>query len=351
MTSELFPATAALLFGTLLAMVLFIPFAAYEYRRRGSLRPGSVVLGFGIVIYALSLATYTLLPLPSTQSLDCRADAASAQLNPAQAITDVITNGVSSPAALLANPALQQLLLNVALFTPLGILVRGIFSRSLLVTVLVGFAISLFIETTQLTGDWFVYPCAYRLFDVDDLLTNTAGAALGGLLAPVLHITSRHATDDPDSPRPVGVGRRLLGMLSDWGGSFLIGSLAALIFSIVELAARIELPNPVDSAFQQFAPALLPAGIQLWSIVRHGQTLGERVVRLAPVGEPSTLARIARWSVGIGGYLLLGLVTWPPVVAAVQLVALSVLISVFFTRDHRGLGYAVLGWELKDERA
>ena len=80
MTSELFPAAAALVFGTLLAFVLFIPFAAYEYRHRGQLRAGTVVLGFGIVIYGLALATYTLLPLPSVASLDCRADPIAPQL-------------------------------------------------------------------------------------------------------------------------------------------------------------------------------------------------------------------------------------------------------------------------------
>ena len=37
----------------------------------------------------------------------------------------------------------------------------------------------IFFEVTQLTGIFFIYPKAYRLFDVDDLLINTLGGILG----------------------------------------------------------------------------------------------------------------------------------------------------------------------------
>ena len=65
------------------------------------------------------------------------------------------------------------------LFVPLGVLVRVITHRGAVVATALGFAVSLLIEVTQLTGVWGVYPCAYRLFDVDDLLANTLGALLG----------------------------------------------------------------------------------------------------------------------------------------------------------------------------
>ena len=45
--------------------------------------------------------------------------------------------------------------------------------------VLLGFGLSLIIELTQITGIWGIYPCAFRKFDVDDLLLNTLGVALG----------------------------------------------------------------------------------------------------------------------------------------------------------------------------
>ena len=45
------------------------------------------------------------------------------------------------------------------------------------------FLFSLIIELSQLTGLFFTYPGSYRLFDVDDLLTNTLGGFLGTVLA------------------------------------------------------------------------------------------------------------------------------------------------------------------------
>lgn len=52
-----------------------------------------------------------------------------------------------------------------------------------MVATLAGLATSLAIELTQLIGVWGLFPCAHRLFDVDDLLLNTAGATLGSLVA------------------------------------------------------------------------------------------------------------------------------------------------------------------------
>ena len=66
---------------------------------------------------------------------------------------------------------------------PLGFLARAVFKRSLLVSTLITAGLSLAIELTQLTGIWGVYDCAYRIFDVDDLMTNTAGGLLGATLA------------------------------------------------------------------------------------------------------------------------------------------------------------------------
>ena len=48
---------------------------------------------------------------------------------------------------------------------------------------LAGFGLSLFFEVSQITGLFGLYLHPYRLFDVDDLITNTAGTLLGNLLA------------------------------------------------------------------------------------------------------------------------------------------------------------------------
>ncbi len=83
-------------------------------------------------------------------------------------------------------PDVQDLPLNVLLFVPLGMFVRYLLRRGFLATVAIGAAVSLLIELTQLTGDWGLYPCAYRFFSTSDLITNTVGAGIGAFCAPLL---------------------------------------------------------------------------------------------------------------------------------------------------------------------
>lgn len=77
-----------------------------------------------------------------------------------------------SPAGYLKNT-----LLNIVLFMPFGFLLPAIWAdcRALKTTAFAGLALSLTIEILQIF--------TFRLTDVDDLITNTAGAALGYFLA------------------------------------------------------------------------------------------------------------------------------------------------------------------------
>ncbi len=71
----------------------------------------------------------------------------------------------------------------MALFVPLGFLLWRLVPGGAWGALAVAVACSLSIEVTQGTGLWFIYDCAYRVFDVDDVLANTLGAALGLALA------------------------------------------------------------------------------------------------------------------------------------------------------------------------
>lgn len=114
--------------------------------------------------------------------------------------------GLDGPAGLLTNPAALPVALNVALFVPLRAFVRhlshrGRYSGMALVAV-VGLATSLLLEPTQLTGIWRTFDCSYRLFTVDDLLANTAGALLGALIAPLLRrVPGRRPVAPEQAPR------------------------------------------------------------------------------------------------------------------------------------------------------
>ena len=72
---------------------------------------------------------------------------------------------------------------------PFGVYLRYYFCYNWRKTLRLSFLLSLFFELTQLSGLYFVYPGSYRLFDVDDLIVNTAGSMIGFALAgPVSHL-------------------------------------------------------------------------------------------------------------------------------------------------------------------
>ena len=62
---------------------------------------------------------------------------------------------------------------------PLGAFVALYFRKHVRFAIVAGLGLSFLIEIAQLTGLFHIYPCSYRLFDVDDLAMNTLGAALG----------------------------------------------------------------------------------------------------------------------------------------------------------------------------
>lgn len=72
-----------------------------------------------------------------------------------------------------------QVLLNILLFLPLGLLLYWIWGSSFRTVLFTAFAASLTIELTQVTGLWGYYDCAIRTFDVEDIFSNTLGAVMG----------------------------------------------------------------------------------------------------------------------------------------------------------------------------
>ena len=164
------PLLIALLLWPILAAFLTLPILALLYHREHRLRLASTIGSYLSVLYVVGLLTFTQYPMPDEPDRYCATHHLSPQLNPLEFIQDIATGGVS---------AVMQLLLNIVLFMPLGFLLMRFLRRNIGHTVIVGFLLSLTIELTQLSGFWGIYPCSYRQFDVDDLLTNTLGALIG----------------------------------------------------------------------------------------------------------------------------------------------------------------------------
>jgi glycopeptide antibiotics resistance protein/uncharacterized RDD family membrane protein YckC len=232
----LVPVRTALYLFPLIVLVVLLPAAFVSYRRRGRAGGWTTVVFYTFVFYLLAIATQTVLPLPADASY-CTGHsyASSPQLRPFYFVEVVSqrARGHWSPGALLHNPAVWTTALNVVMLAPLGLFLRYAQRMRVVPTVLAGFGISLLFELTQLTGLWFVYPCPYRLFSVDDLLLNTAGVLVGWLLAGPLGRVLPTLEPERDRHRyatKVTFTRRLFALATDLlGFAALLGFLFGLL--------------------------------------------------------------------------------------------------------------------------
>lgn len=338
----------AITLGVVVGVLLFVPFVALSYRRRGGFGFGRFVLWGAALVYVMAIWTYTLLPLPDPATLSC------AGVNTdATAIVDVIRGAFRRRGSAAAtDPAMQQLLLNVLLFVPLGFFLRVLGDRGVVAALVAGFGLSAFVELTQLTGVWTLYPCAYRVFDVDDLLTNTLGAVLGSLLALAVprRLRGSPRLPDADEPQPVTRSRRLLGMACDVIAAWVVG-----VSAVVAVQLALSLLG-AESAVRDGSAARVVGSavpILLWLVVTlvTGATVGDHAVQLRFTGGelPIGLARALRFAGGIGGYLVLGALpgAWGLVTAVF---VVGSLLLVFGTGDRRGLPGLVSGQRLVDAR-
>ncbi|SEB68534.1 VanZ like family protein [Paramicrobacterium humi] len=327
-------------------MLAFVPFVALSYRRRGGMSLGRSLLWFAALVYAMALWTYTLVPFPQSRDVQC----APTQLVPLQFVADVLREGVSSLGAIIHNAALLQVAFNVLLFLPLGWFARWLAGRGLVVATLCGFAVSLAIELTQVTGLWGLYSCAWRIFDVDDLLANTAGAFLGSLLGMLLWRRRRDRVDAAE-PRPITVTRRFLGILCDlaimWLSVFAVGA-ARVVIALVDGRPQLALP---DSVFSAIAFAI-PFIAQLVVVLASGATIGEHIVLLsAQTGRvPAPLVRLLRFGLGIGGYMLLSTFEFPFSGLLLAALVVTTIVMVFTTKNHRGFAAAASDLSIIDAR-
>ena len=163
------------------------------------------------ILYLAGLLIFTLLPLPSDPVAACAAIIHWDNYVPFGsfvAVADQFRDGESLRGTLYA----LSILLNIALFVPLGALAettwrmrrapegapadgsrlaRSIPHRRVLAWVAIGCALSCLIELTQYTGLFGVVPCTYRVVDIDDVIMNTLGTYLGVWLLPLFARNSR----------------------------------------------------------------------------------------------------------------------------------------------------------------
>ncbi|OHE66870.1 MAG: hypothetical protein A2Z99_13445 [Treponema sp. GWB1_62_6] len=256
------------------AAAIALPFAVWHYRRHGHVHPWRAFLGYSFVFYLIAAAFLVILPLPDlppdSAKSDWNASYASVrkpQLNPLGFVEYIR----SVPPGMLRTLAIFQAAFNVLLLMPFAFFLVYLFRIPVFLAGLSGFLLSFLFELCQLTGLFWIYPGPYRLFDLGDLILNTAGAFIGAFVT-VLFVRFRILPDlyrlkRPDTPW-IGVFRRGTSLVFD-GIAVLAGSLS------VSLAGDLVRPGllPFDLC--------VGAGIAFWLVILPsidgGRSLGKRL--------------------------------------------------------------------------
>ncbi|RXH52736.1 VanZ family protein [Kurthia gibsonii] len=297
--------TAAIVFG-IVAVAIWIPWLIYTYRKYGYLPLSVLVISFSFIFYSLAAFFLVILPLPATRDT-CAMQAPNTQhysLIPFKFIEDTLKGNwldIKNPATyvlLFKQPAFYQTFFNFLLLLPLGVYLRYYLVEKAYwwKATIVLFCTTLFFEITQLTGIYGIYNCAYRLFDVDDLMMNTFGGVIGYFIAPaVLAVFPSKKTIEEraaylvekDEVKPMSV---LLAILID--------------LFLVDLSRQWIMVFTKHNEVTSFivTTLLLIVFLVLIPIIWNGRTLGTAVMRFrysSKLSKKTTISRLIKRFIAI----------------------------------------------------
>lgn len=280
----------AMILFPILALLFTVPYVAVQYHRYGSILSLRIVIVYSFVLYLLCVYCLVILPLPTGEAAQAL-HGHRAQLIPFAFLTDMqSTAGAdwtqpSTWPSMLSTGAFLTTLFNLFMTMPFGMYLRYYFCCHWKKTLLLSFLLSLFFEVTQLTGLYFIFPGSYRIFDVDDLITNTCGSMLGYILAyvPMRFLPSRSELDQMSLVRGQQVSflRRVVAFLYDCVICILLAAVAWAI-SCLPGAGIIR-------KYLYLLPLVWMAYFILCPILPGNGTVGHRLTRLklvTPTGQP-----------------------------------------------------------------
>lgn len=312
--------STAALFTMGISVIIFIPWLIYTYRKYGFLSFSKMAITFSFIFYAIAALFLVLLPLPTTRDTCAMqpADTVHYNLHLFQFIDDILYKSgivLSEPATwrfIIKQPAFYQAFFNFLLLLPLGVYLRYFWQKRKYAfgALGVGLLVSLFFEITQYTGIYGIYNCAYRLFDVDDLLLNSTGAFVGYLIGPIFllllptHQAVVEKTEELAKRNIVQPGATILALLIDVITVMLGSTVLALI-----------LPNAWYSNFVATTSMLVLLFVVV-PLLGKGATLGMRFMRFRMTGaegekalKRSTLRRFLAIYFTYLTYVLLSLIS------------------------------------------
>ncbi|MEG1381578.1 MAG: VanZ family protein [Ruthenibacterium sp.] len=209
----------------LFALLITLPYMIVQYKKYGAIPLLRTAVVYSLFLYLLTIYFLAILPIPSIESVTAMTSP-TMSLKPLGSLRELLAanpsllTSFSGILLLLHSSAVRELFFNVCMFVPLGIYLRYYFKRTFWQTLLLGFFGSLFLELTQLSGLYGIYPRPYRLFDINDLCNNSLGALIGFWLTPLVcfFLPSRDKLDERAYRKGtrVPVLRRLFARSVDW---------------------------------------------------------------------------------------------------------------------------------------
>lgn len=365
MQTMIWPATIAMLGGILFLGAAGIFLLAVQYHRHGRLSWRRTLTTSAAVIYGFGLFSYTMLPLPSTRDEFCRPGVAVAQLKPLHFINDFAVSYELGTRHFLTSFTLWQVLFNVILFMPLGILAVRWLRGNIFVGTLLGVTASLAIELTQYTGIWGIYTCAYRVADVDDILMNSLGALLGSIVAylPMFAWLTgpREASAYKAAPRPVTRLRRAMANVFDLA---FVYAIVMLITFALELLEKLGGPAASYNLTERWIPTLSVILLFLLPSLAPGRaSLGQRCawIQVADKNhkEVSPVKALLRSILGLGGIVFAFQIAdsiwenspWAWINLVVTGYVLLSAAFLIFDRSGRGMAATLTGTKFIDRRS
>lgn len=272
-----------------IAFLFTFPYMLYQYRKFGSIPALRTIIVYSFILYLMNAYFLVILPLPPIDEV-AHYTTPTMQLVPFQFIvewineTHIVWNDIHTYIEIINNPVIYQVLYNILMTLPFGIYLRYYFKRNLLETIAFTFLLSLFFELTQLTGLYGIYPRAYRLFDIDDLIINTLGGLLGYAITPLFSwiLPTKEKLDQIsyEKGRHVTFTRRMIAFGID-------------IIIVTILTSLITIPSPLQG-IDKFFNVLGMSSEYVCSIViyfmillplRHGKTVGKNILKLRVVTD------------------------------------------------------------------
>lgn len=291
MSVYLIPIGTALLIFPLLTAFITLPYIILQYRKYGSISPMRVAVIYSFIFYLLCAYFLVIMPLPPMEEV-AQYTKPIMQLVPFESLrefsvsTSLVWNDPSTYWTAFNEPSLFLIVFNIFLTIPFGMYLRYYFQFSWKKTLCFSFALTLSFELLQISALLGIYPRPYRLFDVDDLITNTLGGMLGYVLTPLItHFLPTRARIDEvayDKGKSVSALRRAI--------AFFLDLLVIMMTTLCILFGITIVDISYDYQELQRDLLLVYIGISLlyvWGIpmLTKGKTLGKAVVNIRLVKE------------------------------------------------------------------